>query len=148
MQIKYCPDCSTENMIAAKFCMGCRFEFPQGLTINSSTRPNPVVPAPKTQPKVMQLEYELTDNPEDTHLEDDEPSGRALPPGGEVLANSFIQILESSGKLNPRAQGTKLGDVIGTSKVKAPRRKADKSLPKDGMRILESTKYKRGEGQE
>lgn len=145
MQTKYCPDCGGENVITAKFCMTCRLEFPQiaiATTQKPATTSRPVArQTPKPIPKVVRLEYDITDN-EDEIFDDIEAEGRErLSEDDAALANSFIEVLEATGKLQPKAGPVKLGDVLGTNKKggKGQKRSPDSKIPKNGLDILKST---------
>lgn len=143
MLTKYCPSCSEENVVKAKYCMHCREEFPH-IEVKASKSPvsrptptltkSPSAPAPK---KLMALEFEYG---EDEDLDAGTEGEIGQVENGEILATSMVDYLQKTGKIQGKGGGVKIEEVLGTAAgSKKVRRKPDKSF-KNGKQILESTK--------
>lgn len=144
MQTKYCPECSGENMLTAKFCMSCRFQFPNlpivpNAPVSSST-PVPVTPQKKVVvPAVIEAQFE-----EEGEEIQEEDVGPIAKPNKRQFSNYFIDYMDSEGWIKDVDQGVRIDDVIGSDKgAKKVKRKPDGKIPKTGKEILKSTVNRR-----
>lgn len=122
MQTKYCPDCGELNISTAKFCMGCRCEFP---TLTQASR---TPPKKQALPKV-----------EDEPIYDD----NELSIEADVeLASSFINYFEAAG-LFDTPKGIKLQDALKSPPSRGLERRHSNKKPPSARQILQETANRR-----
>lgn len=143
MEIKYCPECRCENLLTAKFCMGCSEEFPK-LNISKKASSTSVSPLKVTKKPKISLVVD-TENP-DQPIDDEEEMDGDIPVVDEdSMGNVFLQVMNSQGLLNEKPKGVKLGEAIATSNEPKIRRRPPADLPKTGKEILAQTKNVRNQ---
>ena len=133
MNTKFCPFCSQENLLVAKFCMSCRSEFP-AIAIKTSANQAPSTPKPKPQ---RLPNYMMEPGDEDVG---ELPAIEISDEASNSLANQLINYCEAQSGGRTVA---KLGDVAATDfgKVtKRERRTVSKAERQSAKQILQSTK--------
>lgn len=137
MEIKYCPECRCENLLTAKFCMGCSEEFPK-IAISKKIQSSPV--PVKTFKKAKISLVVDTENPDQPINSEEEDIGEIPVIDEDSMGNVFIQAMNSQGLLNDKPKGIRLGEAIATSNEPKIKRRPPANMPKTGKEILEQTK--------
>lgn len=140
MDTKHCSDCGATNMRGAKFCLECRFEFPDFSTTARTTS----ISAPKIVRKPV-IQEAIEEDGEELEMPAD-----LVEPDME-MSNILVGYLEKDGKLRSNRNSVKLIDAIGNEKPgqktrrkpMLPLPKTDKAAIKMGRDILRSTANRR-----